>query len=238
MTQTTLVRAYGVCAILSAISFVIGLIVVFAFVDLPETEFDETVILALAGERTAFLAAQWFVVLGSAFAVAAAVGIQLFLGHAGGITRIALAAFVMGSLFVFAHSLIELGLGYELIPEYADADEETRPALEVVGRTLHLTGLFASVAGNLFAFGVGIALFAYASIRSATVPTWLAWLGLASAALAGWVGALETLSVVFEVLALAGSFAVLAWLALMGVVLIKNAAAEPPKGAQAGKVEA
>ena len=84
MTQTALVRAYGVCAILSAISFAIGLIVVFAFVDLPETEFDETVILALAGERTAFLAAQWFVVLGSAFAVAAAVGIQLFLGHAGG----------------------------------------------------------------------------------------------------------------------------------------------------------
>ena len=169
-----------------------------------------------------------FVVLGSALTVVAAVGLYQLLRPAGSTTTIALAAFVTGSLFVFVHSLIELGLGYELIPEYANAAEETRPALEVVGRTLHVTGVFALVAGNLFAFGVGIALFAFASIRSATTPTWLAWLGLAAAALAGWVGALESVSVVFEVLALAGSLAVLAWLALMGIVMIRNGEPQAP----------
>ena len=120
-----------------------------------------------------------FVVLGSALTVVPAVGLYQFLRPAGSTTTIALAAFVTGSLFVFVHSLIELGLGYELIPEHANAVEEARPALEVVGRTLHVTRVFALVAGNLFAFGVGIALFAFASIRSATTPTWLAWLGLA-----------------------------------------------------------
>ncbi len=134
-----------------------------------------------------------FVVLGSALTVVPAAGLYQLLRPAGSTTPIALAAFVTGSLFVFVHSLIELGLGYELIPEYANAAEEARPALEVVVGTLHVTGVFALVVGNLFAFGVDIALFAFASIRSATP---LAWLGLAAAALAGWVGAMESVSVV------------------------------------------
>ena len=226
MPNISLLKVCGACAVLTAMSLLVALILLLVAVDIPDTDEVDEIFLALDADRTVYLTAQWFVVLGLVLAMAAALGFYQALRAAGGLMWIAVVAFVAGDVFVIAKGFIELGVVLELVPGYVAASEATRPALEVMGDTLRLTGVLAVVVGNMMTFGVGVALFALATIRTAAVPRWIGGLGLVVAMLGGWLGLLAPVSGAFEIVSIVGSLAFVVWMVLMGVALLRLP--EPP----------
>ena len=228
MSNVGLLKVSGVCAILTAATLLVGLILLLGPVDYPDTDDIGTILLALDNDRVAYLTARWFILFGLVLAMASSLGFYYVLREAGGLLSIAIIGFITGTVFVMIQSFIELAIAYELVPAYVDATAATRPALEVMGNTLHVTGVLSVVVGNVLSFGIGVALFALATLRTSAIPKWLGWLGLLVAVLGGWLGLLAPVSGAFQIVSTIGSVAFSAWMVLMGIALLRSREVDAP----------
>ena len=172
-------------------------------------------------DRTAFLTFQWLFLLASVLLIPAALGFYRALYQAGTTLWIAVAALFTGALLLMAASMTLIGIAYELVPAYVAAGESTRSALAAMASTLAVTALVAIRTGYSLSLGIGVGLFAMASLRMSVLPRWIGWLGLAAALLGGLLRALAPVSEVFGNIGFLGFLAFLVWMVVMGVALLR-----------------
>ena len=224
MANISLVKVGAVCAILTAVSVIVAIILIIGFsgLDDPDPKVDEVVqwMLDVEDDGTFLLAGSWFVLLSVVLALAAGLGFYHALRESGGLMWIALTAWTVGILMLISAFMIRIGMAYEFAPGYVEAGADAKSTLEVVGNTLAVLIAMLHIVGNLLLWGIGLALFSVAIIRTSVVPKWVGWLGLAVALLGGWLGALGPASEVFDIIGDVGFFAFLVWLLAMGFALL------------------
>lgn len=224
MEKVSLVKVGGVCAILAAVSFIAAIVVQFVTGDIGPGDLARNPrqsLLDVDRDRTAFLTFEWFFLLASVLLIPAALGFYQALYQAGTTLWIAVAAVFTGALLLIAASMTLIGIAYELIPDYVEADETTKPALAAMASTIAITSLVAIRIGYLLSLGIGVGLFAVASLRMSGLPKWIGWLGLAAALLGGLLRALAPVSEVFGNIGFLGFLAFLVWMVVMGVAMLR-----------------
>ena len=224
MGEVSLVKVGGVCAILAVVTFIAAMVVQFVTGDIGPGDLARNPrqsLLDVDQDRTAFLTFQWLFLLASVLLIPAALGFYRALYQAGATLWIAVAAVFTGALLLTAASMTLIGIGYELVPAYVEASESTKPALAAMASTLAITALVAIRTGYLLSLGIGVGLFAIASLRMSVLPRWIGWLGLAAALLGGLLRALDPVSDVFGNIGFLGFLAFLVWMLVMGVALLR-----------------
>lgn len=173
--------------------------------------------------HVAFLTLDWFVIFCLVFEVAAVLGFFWVLQEAGPVTWLGLAAWLMGLLLVMVEHIFVLEIDSALYPKYIAASEAMKPALEVAVSTLNGTRFLAALVGNMLALGVGVPIFALASLRARRVPRWIAWLGL-GIALMKWLSVTAYFPAAPRLIAEINRLAVwgfMLWLVAMGVAWLR-----------------
>ncbi len=193
MGNISLVKVGGVCAILVVVSGIMARIVF------------GNAWLASRGVDT-LITGHWFDVLALLLSMPAALGFYRALDEASAVLRIAVTAFVTGTIFLLFHEFVRLGIGYEL----------------VVPDTLVQIGWLAAGVGYILIYGIGVLLFSFAILRTSVIPKWIGWLGLINVAVHAVL--LTVLSGVFESVSPPWWLAVgasMGWVLAMGVVLLR-----------------
>ena len=214
------------CAVLTTGAFVVGIVLMASSgvqVLIPDTgqaALDWVGQVDDAGGL--FFAGAWLVVLGGFFGVVAIVGFYDALKEVGRALLIAPVLAVVSLTLVNLSHLIPIAMGYRLVPGYVAGGPATRASLEVVLNTLASLGLVINFAGDFILWGVVVPLFAFASLKTALVPRWISYVGIAAAVLAGWLGVLSPASSVIEGLTFIGFVAFFVWTAAMGVALLRR----------------
>ena len=199
MGNISLVKVGGVCAILVVVSGIMARIVF------------GNAWLASRGVDT-LITGHWFDVLALLLSMPAALGFYRALDEASAVLRIAVTAFVTGTIFLLFHEFVRLGIGYEL----------------VVPDTLVQIGWLAAGVGYILIYGIGVLLFSFAILRTSVIPKWIGWLGLINVAVHAVL--LTVLSGVFESVSPPWWLAVgagMGWVLAMGVVLLRLKEREP-----------
>lgn len=228
MERVNLFKVGGASAILYSI-LLVAIIPLFAAADLLEAENASEVLPAMEEDKVVVATAGWLIVL--AAVVLAIAGLALFeaLRDAGSLMRLALLAFVGGSLLALLRNVLWLALVYELAPAYADATGDARSTLEAIGDTWLMFGLLmGDLMGGVLAGGVGMLLFSLGILRTRVAAPWVGWLGVAAAVLGGWFTLLVPVSEVFELINFIGVIALVIWMVAIGVMLWRTA---EPQGA-------
>ena len=224
MEKVSLVKVGGVCAILAVVSFIAAIVVQTVTGDIGPGDLARNprqALLDVDRDRTSFLIFEWFFLLASVLLIPAALGFYQALYQAGATLWIAVAAVFTGALLLIAASVTLIGIAYELVPDYVEAGESTKPALAAMASTLGITALVAIRVGYLLSLGIGVGLFAIASLGTSVLPKWIGWLGLAAALLGGLLRALAPVSDVFGNIGFLGFLAFLVWMMVMGVALLR-----------------
>jgi hypothetical protein len=84
---------------------------------------------------------------------------------------------------------------------------------------LLILGPILAVVGFVF-----VPLYAWASLRTRVVPRWIGWLGLFTAVFAGWLGLFAPAPSVIDGLTFFGFVGFFAWMAAMGIALLRRGA--------------
>jgi len=224
MERVSLVKVAGVCAILAAVSIIVGGIVrgVAGVPGIRDLVIDgEQWLLDVGNNRTAFLTAMWFFLLGSVLLTPAALGFYQALRQAGSLLWIAVAAIFTGALLFIGAFMTPIGVAYELAPHYVEASDASKPALALMASTLGGTAHVALSVAYLLSLGIGVGLFALAILRTSVVPKWVGWLGLVVALIGAWPQAFRPVSPVFSFIGFLGLLAFLVWMVVMGVALLR-----------------
>jgi hypothetical protein len=169
-----------------------------------------------------FYISGWFVIIGGTFGLIALIGFFEPLRTAHPLMILAPVLTVVGFTLVQISHLIPLGLAYELVPGYVDADAATKASLTVDFHTFTAVALVLNYTGDILLWGVVVPMYAWAALKTAAVPRWIGWLGLVTAFFAGWVGALSPASSVIDGLTFIGFVGFFVWIAAMGVALIRR----------------
>jgi len=209
----------AVCAILYAFALVAALALL-ASTDLLDADDAAEILPILDEDKTIVAIAGWLFVVAPILLAIAGLAFAETLSKTSSMMRVALLAFLGGSLLALIRNIIWLALIYELAPAYVDASDDARSTLAANGDVWITFGYIAGdLIGGVLVGGVGVALFSAALLRADIVPTWIAWLGFAAALLAGWVTPLAPAAEVFEAINFIGLVIFLAWMVAMGLVL-------------------
>ena len=224
MGNISLVRVGGVCAILVVASFIAAIVVQFVIGDLGPGDLARNPgqsLLDVDRDRTAFVTFEWFFLLAAVLLIPVALVYQQGHSSTRASIRRSVAALFTGAVLLIAASVTLIGVAYELAPDYVEASESTRPALAAMASTLGITALIEIRLGYLLSLGIGVGLFAIASLGTSVVPRWIGWLGLMAALLGGLLRALAPVSDVFGNIGFLGFLAFLVWIMAMGVVMLR-----------------
>ena len=74
----------------------------------------------------------------------------------------------------------------------------------------------------MIASRIVVPLYAWASLRTRSVPRWIGWLGLFTGVFAGWLGMLSPVSSVIDGITFLGSVGFFVWMAAMGIALLSR----------------
>ena len=173
MTSTGLVKVGGACAVLAVGLYIVAAIVYFAGVGQVDSDDVAQFLLAVNDNRAAYLTSTWLALLGAALLIPTALGFFQALREAAAVLWIAVAAMCTGALLFMATAIVQLGVGYELAPGYVEASDATKPALTVIASTLDKINDVANEIGLIRLFGIGVLLFALASLRTSIAPKWI-----------------------------------------------------------------
>ena len=218
MERVGLFKVGGASAILYSILIVV-IVALFAASDLLEAQNASEALPAAEEHKVLASAAVWLIILAATLLAIAGLALFEALRHAGSLMRLALLAFVGGSLLALLRNTMWLALTYELAPAYAAATGDARSTLETVGDTWLMFGyLMGDIMGAVL-LGTGILLFSLGVLRTRVAPRWVVWLGVAGAVLGGWINLLVPVAGVFELISVVGTVAFIAWMVAMGVVL-------------------
>ena len=215
----------GVCAILSVL--LVSTWVVFPFIasgigiEFPESSELAEWAQVRTEHRAAFLAVDWLVVFGLVFELAAAVGFFWVLRKAGPLTWFGLAAWVTGLILVMVEHILVISIDQAVMPGYVEATEAVKPVWEAITTTIsRIRYVFADV-GNTLDWGVGLPIFAFASLRLQAVPKWIGWLGLL-VGVVHWQGIVARFVPALDVIPWGISFLpFFLWMIAMGIVFLR-----------------
>ena len=213
---------------MASILYVVGLVFFFSVGEIPGRAEMGKRLEFFADHQTAIVIALWFFVLAFLLQVAAAIGFYQALRQVGPVLLLALVASATGFLFATIFMFTNLGFAYELGPGYMSGDAASRPALEVVAKTLGATNSLVDSFSHVLFWGIGVGLFAWASFKAAVVPKWVGWVGLLAALLVGGGGAFESVWKAADIIATIGLIPFLVWMVAMGVGLLRRR--EPTTG--------
>src|SRR3954469_8326059 len=224
----TLTTVGAVCGILTAVAFVGG--IVFSAgagvqTIIPETGKNGLDWIADVNDAGGpYYLGNWLVVIGGFFAFVAFIGFWEALRDAHPLVILGPALTVPAFTLVQISHIIPLGLAYEFVPGYVDADQAAKASLAVDFHTFTALALALNYAGDVILWGIVVPLYAWASLRTGAVARWIGWLGFVVALFAGWLGAFAPLSGVIDGLTFLGFAGFFIWIAAMGVALLRRAA--------------
>jgi hypothetical protein len=214
----------ALCAILTTVSFVAGVVLLGSSggPDLVPATGAERLewITDVDGAGDGFFVGAWLITLVTLFGIVALVGFYDVLKHAGGVLIVAPIVGVVGLTLVTISHLVPIALAYEFVPGYVAADEAAKASLAVTFDTLAIISLILNYTGNALGWAVAVPLYALAILRTSVVPRWIGWLGLAVAVLAGWGGLLAPASSVIEGISIVGFLVFFAFMLSMGIALL------------------
>lgn len=220
------VKAGAVCAILTTVSFVVGIVLMATSgvqVLIPDTGKDALDWIAdVDGASNAFFAGAWLVILGGVVGLVALVGFYYALREAGELMVLAPILAVVGLTLVTISHLIPIAIAYELVPDYVDADTATKATLATTTDTLAAISLVLNYVGDILLWGVVVPMYAFAILKTGLVAKWIGWLGLVVAVFAGWLGILSPASSFIDSLTFIGFVAFFVWMLVMGVALLRT----------------
>ena len=223
MSNMSLAKIGGVCAILASILYVVFLVLFFSLVgDIPGREDMGKRLMFFNDHRTSIVYALWFFALAVLVNLVAFVGFHHALRPAGPVLLLGLMASATGFLFATIFIFVHLGMAYQLAPGYVSADAASRPALEVVAKTLESGRSLVDGFAHVLFWGIGVAVYAWASFKTTLVAKWVGWLGLLAALLTGGAGAFESVWKAADITATVGVIVFLVWMVAMGVGLLRR----------------
>jgi hypothetical protein len=224
--KATLTNLGAVCGVLTTVFFVAG--IAFSIAGgvqtiIPETGKDSLDWIADVDDaRGLFYVSGWLVIIGGTFGLVALVGFYEPLREAHPLMILAPVLTVVGFTLVQISHLIPLGLAYELVPGYVDADGAAKDALAVDFHTFTAIALALNYTGDVLLWGVVVPMYAWAALRTRAVPRWIGWLGFVTAFFAGWLGVFGPASSIIDGLTFIGFVAFFVWIASMGVALLRR----------------
>ena len=220
----------AVCALLTVAGFVVGVVLMASHgvqVLIPETGDDRAKwITDVQDAGDWFVAGAWIVCLAGLLGVIALLGFYEVLKHAGPAMLIAPVAGAVGLTLVTISHAVPIAIAQELVPGYTAADSATFD-------TLASMCLVLNYFGNVFNWAVATPLYAVAVLRTRSLPRWVGYLGLVAALFAGWLGLFAPLSGLIEGLSSIGFFAFFAFLASMGITILRRRNERLPEAAPA-----
>ncbi len=224
LDRVTLTKVSGVCAILVAVTGIAGF-VLFGVADglTDGLDSDDAVdfLPAFDDEKVIVGVALWLFTLAPLLYLGAVLGIFQALRKAGDVMWIAVVASVVGAETLIASGIIGLAAVYEVATPYVDAGASSRADLAVLGDALFTGSLITELLGGVIVVGIGVLLFSLAILKTGFAPKWVAWLGFIAALLA-WLGLLTPTWDVFEDISVIGTIVFFVWLAILGVVLLRE----------------
>lgn len=105
------------------------------------------------------------------------VGLNDRLDRTGSLPRFGLTAGVVGIVFFLLTAIVFDGR-IQLASAYVVADEATKAAIVSTITVLDRVQLAVGIAGHVFAWGLGVAAFSLAILRTSLLSRWIGWLGL------------------------------------------------------------
>lgn len=228
MKTLSLTTVGAVCALLGVVCFVVGgVLMISSGVQtlIPDTGKDALDWIADVDDAGGiFFAGAWLVILSGLLGAVAFIGFYDALRNAGAVLILAPILGAVGLTFVTISHLIPIGMAYELVPGYTDADSATQSSLAVTADTLAIVSLVFNYTGDVLAWGVVVPLYAVAILRTTVVPSWIGWLGISVGAFAGLATLLRPASSVIEGITVVGFVVFFIWMASMGVTLLRRRA--------------
>jgi hypothetical protein len=224
MRNISLITAGAICAVLTTLSFVVG--VAFSAGSgvqtiIPDTGQDAIDwINDVDDGRGPFLVGAWFVILGGFLGLLALIGFWEAFRDAGRLLILAPILAVVGFTLVQISHLIPIAMAYELVPDYVDATGATKDSIASTADMFAVLALVLNYAGDVLLWGVVVPMYAYAALKTRVVGRWIGWLGFVVAFFAGWLGLLAPASDVIDGLTFIGFVGFFVWMAAMGVSLL------------------
>ena len=220
-----IVKISGICGILAVVAIVTAAIIApFGGIQAPPEPTTAGAVEWLEDIDNSRLAA---LALGFGFIFYALIliyilGLWEYLKEANSPLIIAVPAAAGGLILLTVDAVIQLAMAYELASRYAEAGEAVKPVLAAFASTLAVIRQVAFSLGTVLLQGVGVSLLGLAILRTAKLPRWLGWLGIIGGLVGGWLGALEPLSPIFDVILGVGFAAFLGWILAGGILLLKR----------------
>ena len=226
MRSVRLSTVGAVCAILTTVSFVAGVVLLGSSggPDLIPPTGSEGLdwIAEVDSAADGFLVGAWLIVLTTLVGIVALVGFYDALKDAGPVMILAPIVGVVGLSLVTISHLVPIALAYEFVPGYVAANETTKTSIAVTFDTLANLSSILNYVGNALGWGVAVPLYALAILRTSVVPRWIGWLGLAVALLAGWLALLAPASSVIGGISVLGFLLFFAFMLIMGIALLRR----------------
>jgi hypothetical protein len=224
--KLSLTTVGAVCAVLMVVCFVLGIVLMAASgvqTLIPETGQGALDWIAdVDGASGTFFVGAWLTIVGGLLIAVAFVGFYDALRSAGTVLVLAPIVGAVGLTLVTISHLIPIGMAYELVPGYTDADAATRSSLAVTTDTLAILSLVLNYTGDFLVWGVAVPLFAVAILKTSLLPRWIGWLGIVVAVFGGWLGLLGPASSVLEGISVLGFLGFFVFMASMGIALLRR----------------
>ncbi len=227
MKRSTLTTAAGVCGVLTALCFVGGAaLMIWSGVGglIPDTGQSAVEWIDDVNDANdAFFGGAWLVIAGGLFGLVALVGFWRPLRDTAEVLILAPILAVAGMTLVTISHLLGIAMAYELVPGYVDGSRTTKDSLAVTTDTLASLAHVLNYVGSLLVFGVVVALYAWAILKTRILPRWIGWFGVITAVFAGWLGAAAPASRQLQDATFIGLVAFFIWIAAMGFAVLRRA---------------
>lgn len=147
------------------------------------------------------------------------VGLYGVVRRAGDVSRFALAACLLGLVFFLLTAIIFDGR-IQLASAYDAAGDPTKDVIVSTISVVERVQLGVSIAGHVFTWGLGVAGFSVAVLRTSVLSRWVGWLGLVFAATA-WLNVPRLVWDAFGPMLLVMDAIGVVWLFAVGVMLLR-----------------
>jgi len=219
MSNVSLIKVGGICAILYAVLMVVATILSVAS-GVEGSPDNIEVFLRSTHNNAMFISAISLRLVAGALIIPASLGFYQALREAGRrLLWSALTTTFVGMIIQLVAVSITLGIVLQLALGYAETSETVRPALAVVGRTLVEPDLWAGSLG-VFLGSIGVLLFGIGVVRTSVIRHWIGWLGVVAGVLSAF-SILAYTADVFVFITVAGWFLILVRTVAMAVSLLR-----------------
>lgn len=182
--DVTFVKLAGVAGILAALT-IIAIFALMVLLPKPETTTTAGKLAHMAEHTSMLRISNGLYPLLHLFLLVFFVGLTHMLDTNRSVPRFGLAAGVLGIVFFLLTAIIFDGR-IQLASAYVAADEATKAVIVSTIPVLNRVQLAVSIAGHVFAWGLGVAAFSVAILRTSLLSRWIGWLGILFA-LTAWL---------------------------------------------------